>query len=54
MNTRVRNRAIALIAVMIVITTASARLRADTGTCGGASTTLPSQTSQAATFFSAR
>lgn len=41
MNTRVRNRAIMLTAVLVVIITVSARLKADTGTCAGAGTTLP-------------
>jgi S-layer homology domain len=41
MNTRVRTRATMLIMVIITITAASTRLKADTGTCGGLSTTLP-------------
>ena len=41
MNTRVRNRAITLITAVILITAVSGRLKADTGACGGASTTLP-------------
>ncbi len=41
MKARTRIQAIILIAAMIVIIAASAQLRADTGTCGGASITLP-------------
>jgi hypothetical protein len=41
MNTRKYNKAMILIAVVILITAASTRLKADTGTCGGVSTTLP-------------
>jgi hypothetical protein len=41
MNTRIRNKAIMLIVMMVAFTGASTRLKADTGTCSGASTTLP-------------
>jgi S-layer homology domain len=41
MNTAVRNRAVILIVTMVVITAASTQLKADTGTCGGASVTMP-------------
>jgi hypothetical protein len=42
MNLRIRNRAVLLIAAMIVITAASTQSQADqTGTCGGQSTTIP-------------
>jgi hypothetical protein len=44
-------RAMLLVAAMIVITTASVRLRADTGMCGGASTTLPFTDVPAANIF---
>jgi hypothetical protein len=41
MNIRARNGALLLGAAMVIITAASTRLKADTGTCGGASVTLP-------------
>jgi len=41
MKTNVRTRALLLAVTIVVITTASTRLKADTGTCGGASITLP-------------
>ncbi len=41
MNTSIRNRTMILIAAMVIITAASTYMRADTGTCGGASITLP-------------
>jgi hypothetical protein len=41
MKTRIRNRTMILIAAMVIITAASTYMRADTGTCGGASITLP-------------
>jgi hypothetical protein len=41
MNSRSAFRAVLVIALMLVITFGSGRLRADTGTCGGATTTLP-------------
>jgi YVTN family beta-propeller protein len=43
MNTfqRRRQRALVLVLVMVVLTAASSVIQADTGTCGGASTTLP-------------
>jgi hypothetical protein len=44
-------RAMLLVAAMISITTASARLQADTGMCGGASTTLPFTDVPAANIF---
>jgi DNA-binding beta-propeller fold protein YncE len=40
-NTSKRNTALLLAGAMVLITAASVRLRADTGMCGGASTTLP-------------
>jgi S-layer family protein len=36
-----RTRLVAFFALIVILTIASAQLRADTGTCGGASTTLP-------------
>jgi hypothetical protein len=44
-------RAIVLMAVIIALTTASTQLRADTGMCGGASTTLPFTDVPAANIF---
>ena len=41
MNTSIRNRTMILIAAMVIITAASTYMRADTGTCGGTSITLP-------------
>jgi DNA-binding beta-propeller fold protein YncE len=41
MNTSTRNKAVLLATAMVIITAASTRLKADIGTCGGASTTLP-------------
>lgn len=41
MNRRTSNRAIVLIATMIVIVAVSAKLNADTGPCGSGTTTLP-------------
>lgn len=41
MNTRISFRVGMLMVLMIVITAASTHLKADTGTCGGASATLP-------------
>lgn len=41
MHNRIRNRAMALIVAMIVIAAASTQLKADIGTCGGVSITLP-------------
>src|SRR6185369_853061 len=41
MNRRTRRRALLLAAAMVIIITVSTRLKADTGTCGGASLTLP-------------
>src|SRR6476661_2101387 len=40
-NHRLTIRAAIVMALMLVITLASSRLRADTGTCGGATVTLP-------------
>lgn len=40
-GSRIKQRAIVLVALMIVITGASTQLRADTGICGGASISLP-------------
>jgi hypothetical protein len=41
MKIRIRNRAIGLIAAMVVLVAASTQLNADTGICGGGSITLP-------------
>lgn len=41
MNIRMRNKATMLIVAMMVITATSTMLKADTGMCGGGSTTLP-------------
>jgi hypothetical protein len=41
MNTRIHNKAMILMAAAIIIAAASTRLKADTGMCGGVSTTLP-------------
>ncbi len=41
MNMTIRNKALLLAAAMLVLTSASTRLSADSGTCGGASITLP-------------
>src|ERR1700693_4509576 len=41
MNTSIRNRTMILVAAMVIITATSTYMRADTGTCGGASITLP-------------
>jgi hypothetical protein len=41
MNRRTRKRALLLAAAMVIIITASTRLNADTGMCGGANITLP-------------
>jgi hypothetical protein len=41
LNSRSQFRALLVIALMLIITLGSDRLRADTGTCGGATTTLP-------------
>ena len=41
LNSRSMFRAALVIALMLIITLASSRLRADTGMCGGASITLP-------------
>jgi hypothetical protein len=51
MNTSIRNRTILLLAAMVIITAASLRLRADTGTCGGVSTTLPFTDVMSSPFF---
>jgi hypothetical protein len=51
MNTRIRNRAMILVAAMVVITAASLRLQADTGTCGGVSTTVPFTDVGSSPFF---
>jgi hypothetical protein len=40
-NTSTRNRSLLLATAMVIIVAASTRLNADTGTCGGASITLP-------------
>ena len=40
-NHRLTIRAAIVMALMLVITLASSRLRADSGTCGGAAVTLP-------------
>ncbi|HET9530451.1 MAG TPA: S-layer homology domain-containing protein [Blastocatellia bacterium] len=41
MNTRICNRVMMMLTAMAMITAASASMRADVGTCGGVSTTLP-------------
>jgi hypothetical protein len=41
MNTSIRNRAMILVGAMAITIAASTYMRADTGTCGGASITLP-------------
>lgn len=46
-----RKRALLLAAALVIITTASTRLNADTGTCGGASITLPFTDVAAANVF---
>jgi DNA-binding beta-propeller fold protein YncE len=52
MKARIHKRATVLIVVMITITAASTQMRADTGTCEGASVTLPFTDVPAAnTFF---
>ena len=48
---RVCRRALVLVAVVIVITAASTTLRADMGTCGGASITLPFTDVMSSPFF---
>ncbi|HET9532565.1 MAG TPA: YncE family protein [Blastocatellia bacterium] len=40
-NSKIKARAAVLMAGMLIITATSTQLRADTGTCGGVSTTLP-------------
>jgi hypothetical protein len=51
MKTRMRNRAMLLVAAMVIITAASLRLQADTGTCGGVSTTVPFTDVMSSPFF---
>lgn len=51
MNTRTRRRALLLVAAMVMIIATSTRLNADTGTCGGASITLPFTDVAAANVF---
>lgn len=51
MNIRTRKRAMLLAAAMVIITATSTRLNADTGTCGGASITLPFTDVAAANVF---
>ena len=51
LNSRLRFRAVLGIALMLSITIGSSRLRADTGTCGGATTTLPFTDVMASPFF---
>ena len=52
MNKSIRNRALILLVIVICLVAASSRLRADTGTCSGGSTTLPFTDVPAAnTFF---
>lgn len=46
-----RNRTIILIVTIITITAASMRLKADTGTCGGVTTTLPFTDVMSSIFF---
>jgi hypothetical protein len=52
MNTRVRYRVMMLMMAMIVITVASTRLQAETGTCGGQMLTLPFTDVNAGNIFS--
>jgi DNA-binding beta-propeller fold protein YncE len=40
-NSRSNSRALLVVALMLIVTIASTRLKADSGTCGGATTTLP-------------
>jgi hypothetical protein len=51
MNKRTLKRALLLVAAFVMITAASTRLNADTGTCGGASITLPFTDVAAANVF---
>lgn len=51
MNRRTRKRALLLAGAMVIITAASTRMNADTGTCGGASITLPFVDVPAANIF---
>jgi hypothetical protein len=51
MITSKRNRALLAAIAMVMIIAASARLKADTGTCGGASITLPFQDVPAGSVF---
>jgi hypothetical protein len=48
---RVYYRTMALVGLMMVITAASLRLQADTGTCGGVSTTVPFTDVMSSPFF---
>jgi YVTN family beta-propeller protein len=50
-NLRIRHKAILGIAVMIMLVVASTRLRAETGTCGGADITLPFEDVSSASIF---
>jgi hypothetical protein len=51
LNSRSTFRAALVMALMLVITIASSRLRADTATCGGASITLPFTDVMSSPFF---
>ena len=51
MNSRIAIRATVLITLAIALSVVSSRLRADVGTCGGASTTLPFVDVPAGTVF---
>src|SRR5947207_15377024 len=51
MNRVTRKRALLVAATMLIITVASTRLSADTGTCGGATTTLPFTDVMTSQFF---
>jgi len=54
MKRRTKNRAIVLIAAMVVVVAASTQLKADTGMCGSGTTTLRSPMCLRATCFSAQ
>lgn len=51
MTTRTRKRALLVAAAIVIITAGSTRLSADTGTCGGASITLPFMDVMSSPFF---
>src|SRR5947207_11326316 len=51
MNKRINNKAMMLIVVVLFIAAASTRMKADTGTCSGASVTLPFADVMSSPFF---